>query len=83
MFGQLVLHMREKEKESTNRIPQSRMCQCLLILCARSLNYLSESIEHLTGNANSFEKISLAGRVDEFLAGIVPIEVHDGFLESQ
>lgn len=74
--------MREEEKESTNSVPQSRVGKCLLILSARSLNHFSKGIEYLTGNADSFKEISLASRIDEFLAGIMPVKVHDGFLKA-
>lgn len=76
------MHVREKEEESTNGIPQSGVCQSLLILSARTLDHLGEGVENLTGNTDSFEEVSLASWVDEFLAGVVPVEVHDGFLES-
>lgn len=59
------------------------MGQCLLILCARSLNNFSEGIENLTCDTNGFEEIDFTRRVDQFLAWIMPVEVHDRLLQSQ
>lgn len=59
------------------------MCKCLLIERAWSLDNLSEGVEYLASDSDRFEKVSFAGIVDQLLAGVVPVEVHDGLLQSQ
>jgi len=59
------------------------MRQGLLILHARSLDNLSERVENLTSDADRFEEVCFAGRINEFLAGIMPVEIHNRFLQPQ
>lgn len=58
------------------------MCQCLLIESTRTLNYFSKGVEYLTRNSYSLEEIRLTGSIDELFARVVPVEVHNRFLES-
>jgi hypothetical protein len=60
-----------------------RMSQSLLIERARALNDFSQRVKHLTGHADGFEEIDFAGRIDDFFAGIMPVKVHDRFLQTQ
>lgn len=60
-----------------------RMCQSLLVQSARTLNHLTESVEHLTSHTYSLQEIAFAGRIDDFFAGIVPIEIHNRFLQKE
>lgn len=83
VLGQLVLHVREQEKETANCIPQTGMGQCLLIERAWTLNDLSECVEDLTGHTDCLEEVRLARRIDDLLARIVPIEIHNRFLQTQ
>ena len=57
------------------------MSQRLLVECARTLDHFAERVKYLTRHADGFQEVRLASRIDDFLAGIVPVKVHDGFLE--
>lgn len=59
------------------------MCQCLLIQCTRTLDDFSEGVENLTGNSYSFKKVGFTCEVNQLFAGVVPVEVHNGFLEPK
>jgi len=59
------------------------VCQGLLILHARSLDDLGERVENLTSDADRFEEVCFASGINEFLAGVMPIEIHDRFLQPQ
>lgn len=59
------------------------MGQCLLILGAGALNDFRQRVEYLACDANGFEKVGFTSRVNKLLAAVVPIKVHNGFLEPQ
>lgn len=67
MLGQFILHVRKQKEETTDSIPQSWVCQCLLIQCARTLNDFCEGVENLTGHPDGFEEVSFAGWINDFL----------------
>ena len=60
-----------------------RVSEGLLISDTRSLDDLSEGVEHLAGDSDGLEEVALAGRVNDVLSGVVPVEVHHGLLEPQ
>jgi len=54
----------------------------LLVLSTRALNDLSQCVKNLAGNADGLEEVGLSGGVDQLLARVMPVEVHDGFLKT-
>lgn len=83
MLGQLVLHVGEEKEKTTYGVPQPGMGQSLLILGARSLDDLGQGVEDLAGYTDGLEEIGLTGRIDELLARVVPVKVHNGLLKTQ
>lgn len=59
------------------------MCKSLLVEGTGTLDDFRQRVEHLTGHSNSFEEVGFAGRIYQFFAGVVPVEVHDGFLMGE
>ena len=47
------------------------------------LDDFSDGVEHLAGNSDGSEEVCLASWVDQLLARVVPVEVHDGLLQPQ
>jgi hypothetical protein len=43
-------------------------------------NFISS---YLRCNTDCLEEIDLSGRIDYLLGGIVPVEIHNGFLETE
>lgn len=80
VLGQFVLHVREQEEETTDGVPQPGVGQSLLILGAGTLDDLGQGVENLASYAYGLEEIRFTGRIDQFLARVVPVEVHYGLL---
>lgn len=47
------------------------------------LDRLGECVENLTAHLDGSQEVLLASFVDDFFAGIVPVEVHDRFLQTK
>lgn len=54
-----------------------------MILRTRTLNDLRERVKHLTGNSDGLKEINFSSRINQLLARIMPIEVHNRLLQSQ
>ena len=54
--------------------------QGLLILSTRSLYDFTERVENLTGHTDGFQKVGFTSRIDDLLARIMPVKVHNRFL---
>jgi len=56
------------------------MCQSLLVKGTRALNDFTEGVENLTRNTDGFQEIRFSSNIDDLLARVVPIEIHNRFL---
>lgn len=83
VFAQLFLHVSKDVQKTADGIPQSTVRQSELVADTRTLDVLCEGAEHLFANFNSSNEILLASVINGFFAGVMPIEVHDGFLEAK
>ena len=75
--------MGKQEEEAAHRVPQPGHGEGLLVAHTGALDDLGDGVEDLAGHADGGEKVGLTGRVDELLARVVPVEVHDGLLEPE
>ena len=66
---------------------ESLHCIYLTVLTEGSsssyLNILSQWVEYLLGNRQSFGEVEFSSLVDDIFAGVVPVEVTDGFLNNR
>ena len=77
------MHVSKEEEEAAHGVPQPGVGQGLLVAHAGALDHLGQGVEDLAGHPDGLGQVGLAGRVDDFLARVVPVKVHHGLLEAE